>query len=57
MHDEVHKARSMGLAVALGGAMGAAIGAAVGHIGIWVAGGIALYIAITLIGTIGQASR
>ena len=30
--------------------MGAAIGAATGHIGIWVAAGIAAYIAITLVG-------
>jgi hypothetical protein len=30
--------------------MGAAIGAATGHMGIWVAAGIAVYIAITLVG-------
>jgi hypothetical protein len=30
--------------------MGAAIGAAIGHIGIWVVGGIALYIVISLVG-------
>jgi hypothetical protein len=30
--------------------MGAAIGAATGHIGIWVAAGIAAYIAISLVG-------
>jgi len=27
------------------------MGAALGHMGVWVAGGIALYIAITLVGT------
>ncbi len=30
--------------------MGAAIGAATGHIGVWVAAGIAAYIAISLAG-------
>jgi hypothetical protein len=30
--------------------MGAAIGAATGHMGIWVAAGIAAYIAISLVG-------
>jgi hypothetical protein len=30
--------------------MGAAIGAATGHMGVWVAGGIAAYIAISLAG-------
>jgi len=50
VQEEVHKARSLGLSVALGGALGAAMGAATGHMGIWVAGGIALYIAITLVG-------
>lgn len=30
--------------------MGAALGAAVGHVGIWVAVGIAAYIAISLVG-------
>jgi hypothetical protein len=30
--------------------MGAAIGAVTGHIGIWVAAGIAVYIAITIAG-------
>jgi hypothetical protein len=34
--------------------MGAAIGAATGHIGIWVAAGIAIYIAITLVGSFGR---
>ena len=51
MQEEVQHARSLGLAVALGGALGAAMGAALGHMGVWVAGGIALYIAITLVGT------
>jgi hypothetical protein len=50
MQEEVHHARSLGLAVALGGAMGAAMGAATGHIGVWVAAGIAMYIVITAIG-------
>jgi hypothetical protein len=54
MHDDLHHARSLGLSVALGGAMGAAIGAATGHIGIWVAAGIAAYIAITLVGGASQ---
>jgi hypothetical protein len=48
--QELHHARSLGLSVALGGAMGAAIGAATGHIGVWVIGGIALYIVISLVG-------
>jgi hypothetical protein len=30
--------------------MGAAIGAAIGHMGLWVAAGIAAYIAISLVG-------
>jgi hypothetical protein len=50
VQEEVHHARSLGLGVALGGALGAAAGAATGHMGIWVAAGIALYIAITLVG-------
>jgi len=51
VQEEVQHARSLGLAVALGGAIGAAMGAALGHMGVWVAGGIAMYIAITLVGT------
>ena len=54
MQDEVHHARSLGLSVALGGAMGAALGAVTGHIGVWVAAGIVMYIAITLIGRLGH---
>ena len=50
MQEEVHHARSLGLSVALGAAMGAAIGAATGHIGIWIAAGIAAYIAISMVG-------
>jgi hypothetical protein len=50
MQEELHHARSLGLSVALGGAMGAAIGAGTGHTGIWVAVGIAAYIAISLVG-------
>jgi hypothetical protein len=50
VQEELHHARALGLSVALGGAMGAAIGTAIGHIGIWVIGGIALYIAISLVG-------
>ncbi len=50
MQQELHHARSLGLSVALGAAKGAAIGAATGHMGVWVAGGIAAYIAISLAG-------
>jgi hypothetical protein len=50
VQEELHHARSLGLSVALGGAMGAAIGAATGHIGVWVIGGIAIYIVISLVG-------
>ena len=50
VQDEVHHARSLGLAVALGGAMGAAIGAATGHVGVWVALGIAMYAALSVAG-------
>jgi uncharacterized membrane protein YoaK (UPF0700 family) len=46
VQEELHHARSL----ALGAAMGAALGAATGHIGIWVAAGIAAYIAISLVG-------
>jgi hypothetical protein len=50
VQQEVHHARSLGLSVALGAAMGAALGAATGHMGVWVAIGIAAYIAISLLG-------
>ena len=50
MQEEIHHARSLGLSVALGGALGAAMGSATGHMGIWVVAGIALYVAITLVG-------
>jgi len=50
VQDEIHHARSLGLSVALGGALGAALGSVTGHMGIWVAVGIAMYIAITLVG-------
>jgi hypothetical protein len=50
VHEEIHHARSLGLGVALGGALGAAAGAATGHVGVWVAAGIAMYIAISLVG-------
>ncbi len=50
MQEEIHHARSLGLSVALGGALGAAMGSAIGHMGVWVAAGIALYVAITLVG-------
>jgi uncharacterized membrane protein YoaK (UPF0700 family) len=50
VQQELHHARSLGLSVALGAAMGAAIGAATGHLGVWVAAGIAAYIAISLVG-------
>jgi uncharacterized membrane protein YoaK (UPF0700 family) len=50
VQEELHHARSLGLSVALGAAMGAALGAATGHMGIWVAIGIAAYIAISLVG-------
>ena len=50
VQDEIHRARSLGLSVALGGAIGAAMGAATGHMGLWIAGGIVMYITITLVG-------
>jgi uncharacterized membrane protein YoaK (UPF0700 family) len=50
VQQEVHHARSLSLSVALGAAMGAAMGAATGHMGLWVAAGIAAYIAISLVG-------
>ena len=50
VQEEIHHARSLGLGVALGGALGAAAGAATGHVGVWVAAGIALYIAISFVG-------
>jgi uncharacterized membrane protein YoaK (UPF0700 family) len=50
VQEELHHARSLGLSVALGAAMGAALGAATGHMGVWVAAGIAAYIAISLVG-------
>jgi hypothetical protein len=50
VQEEFQHARSLALSVALGAAMGAALGAAVGHVGIWVAAGIAAYIAISLVG-------
>jgi len=57
VQNEVHHARTLGLSVALGGAMGAALDAATGHIGLWVAAGIAVYIAITLVGSLRQEKR
>jgi hypothetical protein len=42
VQQELHHARSLGL--------GAALGAATGHMGVWVAAGIAAYIAISLVG-------
>jgi len=48
--EELHHARSLGLSVALGAALGAAMGAATGHMGLWVAAGIAAYIAISVVG-------
>ncbi len=56
VQDELHHARSLGLSVALGGAMGAALGAVTGHVGIWVAAGIVVYIAITLVGGVWKNS-
>jgi hypothetical protein len=50
VQEEVHHARSLGLSVALGAAMGAALGGATGHMGVWIAAGIAAYIAISLVG-------
>jgi uncharacterized membrane protein YoaK (UPF0700 family) len=50
VQQEVNHARLLGLSVALGAAMGAALGAATGHMGLWVAAGIAAYIAISLVG-------
>ena len=58
MQVEVHHARTLGLAVALGAALGAAMGAATGHMGVWVAAGIAVYIVITWIGgRVNETSR
>jgi hypothetical protein len=57
MSEDVHKARSMGVSVALGAAMGAAVGAATGHMGVWVAAGIAAYIAITFATGAWKANR
>jgi hypothetical protein len=37
--------------------MGAALGAATGHMGVWVAVGIAAYIAISLVGAWGKKSN
>ena len=34
----------------MGGALGAAGGAITGHMGVWVAGGIITYIALTIVG-------
>jgi hypothetical protein len=48
--EEVQKARTLGMAVALGAALGAAMGAATGHMGVWVGAGIAIYIAISVTG-------
>jgi len=45
------------MAVGLAGALGAAGGAVTGHIGLWVAGGIAAYIAISLAGGAWKAKR
>ena len=50
MQEELDRARSVGLATAMGGALGAAGGAITGHMGIWVAGGIITYIALTIVG-------
>ena len=55
--EELQHARSLGLAVALGGALGAAAGAATGHMGVWVAAGIAAYIAITLAAGVGKRKQ
>ena len=35
-------------------ALGAAMGAATGHMGVWVAAGIAAYVAITLVARLGK---
>jgi hypothetical protein len=37
--------------------MGAAIGAATGHIGVWVAAGIAVYVAISIVGGVWKTNR
>jgi predicted MFS family arabinose efflux permease len=55
VQEELHHARTLGLAVALGAALGAAMGAALGHMGVWVASGIAVYIALTWVG--GRANQ
>jgi hypothetical protein len=54
VNEELDHARSLGVSVALGGALGAAMGAATGHMGVWVAAGIAAYVAITLVARIGK---
>jgi len=46
---EIEHGRTLGVSVALGAAMGAALGAATGHMGVWIAVGIAAYIAISLV--------
>ena len=50
MQEELQHARSLSLSVALGAVMGAAMGAITGHMYVWAAGGIAAYIAISLVG-------
>jgi hypothetical protein len=37
--------------------MGAAMGAATGHMGVWVAAGIAVYIAISVAGGVWKSNR
>jgi len=54
VNEELDHARSLGVSVALGGALGATTTAATGHMGVWVAAGIAAYVAITLVARLGK---
>jgi len=54
VNEELDHARSLGVSVALGGARDAAMRAATGHMGVWVAAGIAAYVAITLVARLGK---
>jgi len=54
VNEELDHARSLGVSVALGGALVTTMGAATGHMGVWVAAGIAAYVAITLVARLGK---
>jgi hypothetical protein len=57
MQQEAHRARSLGLSVALGGVMGAALGATTGHMGVWGVAGIVVYIVISIVGGAWKQNR